>query len=122
MVLTLKGREAVLGGINKMDFAKMLPTLPSMKRGQGALGLFMTIAFGMAGIVILLYTLLTLSTALNNTWLTIIVNNTVQLFVNFTTQFGTLGTLGGVGLFFVAIGAVALWGYNKYRGGGGSGM
>lgn len=47
-----------------------------------------------------------------------VINQTITLFTNFSAQFGTIGTVAGVLLLVVLIGAAGIGGYmvyNKYR-------
>lgn len=44
-----------------------------------------------------------------------VVNNTIELFTNFTGQFGTIGTITGVLILLVALAAVGIGGWMAYQ-------
>lgn len=81
---------------------------------------------GAGGVLIvvglLAFVIATLNTAITNTTVETIYNNTLLLFTNFTGQLGTVGTLAGVFLIFgiMGIAGIGVWmGYQRVRGGGG---
>lgn len=48
-----------------------------------------------------------------------VINNTIELFTNFTAQFGTIGLVGGVLVLLVLLAAAgigAAWAYRRYGG------
>lgn len=45
-----------------------------------------------------------------------VLNNTQQMFVNLTSQFTTIGTVGGVLALLVIIGLVGVFGYQRIKG------
>lgn len=96
-------------------------------RGQlgpgSSIDVLTTIVVGIFLIAVLVYALYSLGTSLNNSNLTIMINNSVTGIINFTAQLGTLGTLLGVFLFVGVIFAAGLFAYGRMgRGGGGTGM
>lgn len=44
-----------------------------------------------------------------------VINNTLDLFSNFTTQFGTIGTVGGVLILLVLLAAAGIGAYAVYQ-------
>lgn len=70
---------------------------------------------------LLAFVIATLNTAISNTTVETIYNNSLLMFTNFTGQLGTVGTLAGVFLIFALMGLAGfgVWmGYQRTRGGG----
>lgn len=110
-----------------MNFEKIKEFLTkpgSMSRGQvNPIGLILTIGGGIMAVAVIFFAMIQLGTALNNSNLTAMINNTLALGVNFTAQLPTVGTLLGVGLFLLVIFGGGFLAYSYIRGrGGGTGM